>query len=88
MPSSRPAVKFAHSPRAHVARPHIKIASVNHKVDDNNSRRISHDFADTLNDATFVEHGSDINAGDPDMDDSAFYWEEEATLFTELMDDG
>ncbi|KAF9484645.1 hypothetical protein BDN70DRAFT_81208 [Pholiota conissans] len=49
--------------------------------------RIFHDYTDAINDATFVEHASDI-AGDTDPENSSFHWEEETTLFAELMDDG
>ena len=39
-------------------------------------------------DATCVENESDVDQDDFDMEDSTFHWEEEATLFSELMGDG
>ena len=43
---------------------------------------------DLSKDATCVENESDVDQDDFDMEDSTFHWEEEATLFSELMGDG
>lgn len=83
-PTSRPRSKLL-SPR-HDSRLHTKIT-----VDNKNAANSKPGFRDHsafMQDATCVEDESDLNVSDLGEEDSTFHWEEESTLFSELMNSG
>ena len=55
----------------------------------NNKPDVAHDSIASMKDVTLVDYGlDDNNPSDPEKEDSDFHWEDEETLYSELMNDG